>query len=41
MNQIEYQRVDLIVNSSCFRWHGIKDDEIFDPMEKIWVKKEF
>ena len=23
-----------------FRWHDIKDEEIYNPMEKIWVKKE-
>ena len=23
-----------------FRWHDIKDEEIFDPMDKNWVKKE-
>ena len=27
----------LICNS---RWHNIKDKEICDPMEKIWIKKE-
>ena len=37
----------FILNSSLFscldlyyRWHDIKDEEICDPMEKIWVKKE-
>ena len=24
-----------------FRWHGIEEEEICDPMEKFWVKKEF
>ena len=24
-----------------FRWHGIKEKEIYDPMEKILVKKAF
>ena len=23
-----------------FKWHDIKDEEICNPMEKIWVKKE-
>ena len=23
-----------------FRWFNIKDEEICDPMEKIWIKKE-
>ena len=23
------------------RWDNIKDEEICDPMEKIWIKKEF
>ena len=23
-----------------FRWHDIKDEEICEPMEKIWVKNE-
>ena len=23
-----------------FRWHDIKYEEIYHPMEKIWVKKE-
>ena len=22
------------------RWHNIKDEEICDPMEKIWIKME-
>ena len=23
-----------------FRWHDIKDENFFNPMEKIWVTKE-
>ena len=23
-----------------FNWHDIKKKRIFDPMEKIWIKKE-
>ena len=29
-----------MMNSSYCRWNDIKDEEIYDPMEKIWVKKE-
>ena len=33
----------MILNSSLkiyFKWHDIKKKRIFDPMEKIWIKKE-
>ena len=30
----------FLVRSYIFRWHDIKYEEIYDPMEKIWVKKE-
>ena len=30
----------MILLICIFRWHNIKDERIFDPMEKIWVKKE-
>ena len=23
-----------------FKWHDVKKEEICDPMEKIWLKKE-
>ena len=23
-----------------FKWHDVKKEEICDPMEKIWIKKE-
>ena len=30
----------FLVRIYIFRWHDIIDEENFDPMEKIWVKKE-
>ena len=30
----------MILLICTFRWHNIKDEGIFDPMEKILVKKE-
>ena len=33
----------VILDSSLklyFRWHDVKKEEICDPMEKIWIKKE-
>ena len=41
--RIIYHYFEFILNDSLiyiFRWHNIKEEEICDPMEKIWVKKE-
>ena len=30
----------FLVEIYIFRCHDIKDEEIYDPMDKIWVRKE-